>query len=231
MQGVDIYNDILKAGCSYATASSAYDIISRLNIQNQSYYEIHDASSYGCTVKMYNNVTSCKVSVNSGGYSFSCITHLEGGKREHKLNLNKEQTLDLLSKLGLINDIRDAIIEELQTYQRKNTNLIEHTKKIFDVLSDDFFDQKGSWNAHNESEPFNVIECYFNGQVLRIKENGFFGLYESNKIEDLIKEQKGKLVEFDEFVKILNKRNLINKSKLKNQCEYKDAELYIIDFG
>ena len=199
-------------------------ILSRFNIDNKSKFQIDYATKHGCLIKLTDNKITYSFFVRSDIYAFS-FEDPKDMKIKSVTNCNKNQMLNFLNKNKLMNDIRQSMIENLEESEYDTTDITNNLNKIFDVLRDDFFDQMGVYHIHSDQYS-SVVECYFNGMMLKVQSNGNYGLYQSYNPLDFVKEHKGRCMKFKEFLGVLEKRNLIKKK----ECKYKDAELYILDF-
>ena len=222
----NIYNEILNL-CHHDLANNACLILRRLNLNNNTDYKIMYPSNDACTILLINNEMVCHLTVQKKRYyDFSFFNHDPSVARDI-IDVDQKELLDFLEENQLIKNIRETIIENLEEQEPFDPRLLKHTRKIFEVLKDDFFDQRGTYNIYirNPSLSSN-IECRFNDFMLMIQSDGGYGLYKDN-ILNMEKEQDDQLLKFKKFVPVLSKMNLIREKVRGN----KDEQIYILDFN
>ena len=199
-------------------------IIPRLKLDNNTKYKVYCKANNYCKVAFKNKDIRCELYLNCSDYSF---TYKRSGDIESCgiMNVDQEELLNFLNQHGLLNNIRTAIIEGLEESKIENLPLIEHTCKIFDVLIDDVFTERDSYFINTVSYPCGIVLCYLKGYMLSINDKGFYGLYIGHRGLNMVWEQKGNEMEFDDFHEILR----IRKLAYPDECEYKDASLYILN--
>ena len=219
-----IFNEIIKKQGNFHTARCARDIISRLNIDNNSRFEIHKIAKDGCNIKLFNKNITCDLAVSNNKYNFSYkMSNSIETISIHNINLNELKSF--LKNSNLLNDMRVAVMDELQEDKNTQDSLLENTIKIFDILDEKLLDKPFDYFINSEKEPFGIVICCFNKQKLIIQGDGLYELYPGNDVQYTSKKQKIRKMKFDELETKLIKNGLAKT----RQCSYEDASLYILE--
>ena len=166
MKYKDIYLEIDKNYNKSTYSEMSKSIISRLKLDNNTKYKIYTKNKNYCTVKLKNKDITCKLHLTYFNYSFTyySFTYKRNNDIEsHSItNATKNELLVFLDEHGLLNNIRESVIEHLIDCRDEDDILVEYTRKIFDVLTDDVFTKTGSYLTDTVDLKYGLVLCYFN---------------------------------------------------------------------